>query len=163
MLVPWPGSYTSLEIVLQYAIDFCIISKNEKNSHLIHFTSAHHKKYKIGKEAEKRFINTKYKNIFHWSENSGIFCFRSMQFANIYTLKGSVVDPFHFDTDPDPDPRIRFRLLLIRIRIRILAESWQKFKVWKFLSFFLKKNFVDFLCLSKSAWNTQILEHLEEI
>ena len=50
--------------------------------------------------------------------------------------------------DPDPDPG------------RILT----KFKVSKFLSFFFgKKNFVDFLCLSKSALNTQILEHLEEI
>ena len=29
-------------------------------------------------------------------------------------------------------------------RIRILAESWQKFKVSKFLSFFLKENFCGF-------------------
>ena len=49
---------TYLEIVL-CTIDFCILSKNEKNSHLIHFTSAHHKKYMIWKEAEKRVINTK--------------------------------------------------------------------------------------------------------
>ena len=77
------------------------------------------------------------------------------------TLVVSVVDPFHFDTDPDPNPRIRFRWL--RIRIRILAESWQKFKVSKFLNHFLKENFVDYLCLSENALNTQILELLEEI
>ena len=52
-----------------------------------------------------------------------------------FILENSVVDPFHFDLDPDP--RIRFRWL--RIRIRILAESWQKIKVSKFLSFFLER------------------------
>ena len=35
--------------------------------------------------------------------------------------------------------RIRFRWLRIRIRMRILAESWQKIKVSKFLSFFLER------------------------
>ena len=55
-----------------------------------------------------------------------------------------ITDP---DADTDPDPG------------RILT----KIQVSKFLSFFGKKNFVDFLCLSKNALNTQILEHLEEI
>ena len=65
--------------------------------------------------------------------------------SHIGILKSSVVDPFHFDTDPDPDPRIRFRWLRIRIRIRlririwILAESWQKFKVSKFLNLFFER------------------------
>ena len=68
--------------------------------------------------------------------------------SHIGILKSSVVDPFHFDTDPDPDPRIRFRWLRIR----------------KFVTFFFwKKSFVDYLCLSENALNTQILEHLEEI
>ena len=51
-------------------------------------------------------------------------------------------DPVPMITDPDSDPRIRFRLL--RIRIRILAESWQKIKVSKFLSSFWKEKFCGF-------------------
>ena len=47
------------------------------------------------------------------------------------------------------------------------SGSWpnlnKKSKFRNFLAFFGKKNFVDCLCLSKNALNTQILEHLEEI
>ena len=48
--------------------------------------------------------------------------------------------------DPDPDPG------------RILTKN-QSFEI----SFFGKKNFVNFLCLSKNALNTQILEHLNSL
>ena len=64
---------------------------------------------------------------------------------------------------------IRFILIWIRIRGSVSDDygSWpnldKKSKFRNFLAFFGKKNFVDFLCLSKSALNTQILEHLEEI
>ena len=50
---------------------------------------------------------------------------------------------YFFLTDPDPTQNQK--------QIRILAESGQKFKVSRFLElFFGKKNFVDFLCLSKT-------------
>ena len=81
------------------------------------------------------------------------------------------------------------RFILIRIRIRIRGSgsddygsgsgsnsgsgsdsgsgSWPNLdknsKIQNSSAFFWKKNFVDFLCLSKNALNTQILEHLEEI
>ena len=65
----------------------------------------------------------------------------------------SVSDPLFFFTDPDPT--------------QSGSGSWPNLdknsKFRNFLAFFGKKNFVDFLCLSKSALYTQILEHLEEI
>jgi len=67
-------------------------------------------------------------------------------FSGAYiSQKCSVADTFHFDTDPDPG--------------RILTKV-QSFEISQL---FLKKTFVDFLCLSKHALNTQILEDLEEI
>ena len=94
-----------------------------------------------------------------------------------------------FHQDPDPDPFFMsvgsvsgsavlwIRFILIRIRIRIRGSgsddygsgsgSWPNLdknsKIQNSSAFFGKKNFVDFLCLSKNALNTQILEHLEEI
>ena len=58
---------------------------------------------------------------------------------------------------------LRIREMFLRIRIRILAESLQKFKVSKFLSFFLKEKFCEFPLFIKKALNTQILEYLVEI
>ena len=54
-------------------------------------------------------------------------------------------------TDPDPDPTPD-------------PDPGRILKVSKFLNlYFGRKNFVDNLCLSENALNTQILEHLEEI
>ena len=55
---------------------------------------------------------------------------------NLY-LDTSVSDPLSFFTDLDPD-------LDPTQNQRILAESWQKFKVSKFLSFFWKEKFCGF-------------------
>ena len=66
------------------------------------------------------------------------------------------MDPFHFDTDTDPDPD--------PLPMITDPDPGRILKVSKFLNlYFGRKNFVDNLCLSENALNTQILEHLEEI
>ena len=61
-------------------------SSDVKEKYIINFTCKHTRSANQTK-AEKRFINTKYKNIFTGPKIMADFVFKSMQFANIYTLK----------------------------------------------------------------------------